>query len=114
MEDYRPTGRKAGEALGQFAMSIMKRVSKIFGTRANNNNGIKNGNGYDPKVTRARAEQFVAQRKERVEQLTDADVDEMTQAALAGVDRSKTLREARTLREKRKIRTGQSVRRHPE
>jgi hypothetical protein len=64
------------------------------------------------KPSDAAAKRFVAERRQSLAKLTDADVERISQAAIARVDAAKTLREAQALREQRGVPTGPSIRRH--
>jgi hypothetical protein len=74
--------------------------------------GKANTRGREPKVTRAQVDRFIAERRGGLERVDDAAIEAKTRAALAGVDKDKTLREAQALRKKRNIPIGPSVRRH--
>lgn len=53
--------------------------------------------------------EFIEERSQRRRQISDADVDKMTRAALARVDEAQTLREVHALREQMKVRSRKRV-----
>jgi hypothetical protein len=71
---------------------------------------LHRGGGSESHTSGPAPDGFIASRRANLRHVKTSQIEEMTDAALARVDRDKTLREAQALRERWKVQSEQSAR----